>query len=312
MDAGNLLKRMIGRGELQCVGATTLNEYRKYIEKDPVLERRFQQVFCDQPSVEDTISILHGLRERYELHHGVKISYDALVSAAVLADRYIAQRFLPDKAIDLVDESAAKLKMEITFKPTELDEVDRVVLKLEMEKLSLANDTEKASVERLAKLESDLETLKEKQKKLNQHWELEKLLATHIRSTKEEIDRVNQEMQDAEGTLVNLQRHLEEAERNLSDYQQSGKSMLREKVTDIDIAEIVSKWTGIPLSNLQESEGEKLVSPEHALHKRVVGQDMAVKTVADAIRRSRAGLSDPNKPIASFMFMVLMVLARLS
>lgn len=316
MDAGNLLKPMLGRGELRCIGATTLNEYRKYIEKDPALERRFQQVFCDQPSVEDTISILRGLRERYELHHGVKISDGALVAAAVLADRYISERFLPDKAIDLVDEAAAKLKMEITSKPTELDEIDRAVLKLEMEKLSLKNDTDKASKERLTKLESDLESLKEKQKELNEQWEREKLLITRIRSIKEEIDRVNQEMEAAErdydlnraaelkyGTLMTLQRQLEEAERNRYEYQHSGKSLLREEVTDIDIAEIVSKWTGIPLSNLQQSERDKLVSLEHVLHKRVVGQDMAVKSVADAIRRSRAGLSDPNKPIASFMFM---------
>ncbi|KAJ9549760.1 hypothetical protein OSB04_022303 [Centaurea solstitialis] len=316
MDAGNLLKPMLGRGELRCIGATTLNEYRKYIEKDPALERRFQQVFCDQPSVENTISILRGLRERYELHHGVRISDGALVSAAVLADRYITERFLPDKAIDLIDESAAKLKMEITSKPTNLDEIDRAVLKLEMEKLSIRNVNDKASKERLAKIESDLHSFKEKQKEFNEQWEREKLLMTRIRSIKEEIDRVNQEMEAAErdydlnraaelkyGTLINLNRQLEEAEKNLSEYQQSGKSMLREEVTDIDIAEIVSKWTGIPLSNLQQSEREKLVSLEQVLHKRVVGQDMAVKSVADAIRRSRAGLSDPNKPIASFMFM---------
>ncbi|XP_050218538.1 chaperone protein ClpB4, mitochondrial [Mercurialis annua] len=316
MDAGNLLKPMLGRGELRCIGATTLNEYRKYIEKDPALERRFQQVFCDQPSVEDTISILRGLRERYELHHGVKISDSALVSAAILADRYITERFLPDKAIDLVDEAAAKLKMEITSKPTELDEIDRAILKLEMEKLSLKNDTDKASKERLSKLESDLTELKQKQKELNEHWDREKALMTRIRSIKEEIDRVNLEMEAAErdynlnraaelkyGTLISLQRQLEEADKNLADFQKSGKSLLREEVTDFDIAEIVSKWTGIPVSNLQQSEREKLVFLEDVLHKRVVGQDMAVKSVADAIRRSRAGLSDPNRPIASFMFM---------
>ncbi|CAI0416499.1 unnamed protein product [Linum tenue] len=309
MDAGNLLKPMLGRGELRCIGATTLNEYRKYVEKDPALERRFQQVFCPQPSVEDAISILRGLRERYELHHGVKISDSALVSAAVLADRYITERFLPDKAIDLVDEAAAKLKMEITSKPTELDEVDRAVLKLEMEKLSVKNDTDKASKERLNKLENDLKTLKQKQKELNEQWDSEKALMNKIRSVKEEIDRVNLEMEAAErdydlnraaelkyGTLMSLQRQLEEAEK-------SGSSLLREEVTDIDIAEIVSKWTGIPLSNLQQSEREKLVCLEEVLHKRVIGQDMAVKSVADAIRRSRAGLSDPNRPIASFMFM---------
>ncbi|KAI0492497.1 hypothetical protein KFK09_026770 [Dendrobium nobile] len=316
MDAGNLLKPMLGRGELRCIGATTLTEYRKYIEKDPALERRFQQVYCGQPSVEDTISILRGLRERYELHHGVKISDSALVSAAVLSDRYITDRFLPDKAIDLVDEAAAKLKMEITSKPIELDEVDRAILKLEMEKLSLKNDTDKASKERLSKLEADLEVLKQKQKELSEHWENEKNLMTRIRSIKEEIDRVNLEMEAAEreydlnraaelkyGTLMSLQRQLEEAELKLEEFRQSGHSMLREEVTDIDIAEIVSKWTGIPISNLQQSERDKLVSLEEVLHKRVVGQDIAVKSVADAIRRSRAGLSDPNRPIASFMFM---------
>jgi ATP-dependent Clp protease ATP-binding subunit ClpB len=316
MDASNLLKPMLGRGELRCIGATTLTEYRKYIEKDPALERRFQQVLCVQPSVEDTISILRGLRERYELHHGVTISDSALVSAAVLADRYITERFLPDKAIDLVDEAGAKLKMEITSKPTELDGIDRAVIKLEMEKLSLKNDTDKASKERLQKIENDLSTLKQKQKELNVQWEKEKSLMTKIRSFKEEIDRVNLEIESAEreydlnraaelkyGTLLSLQRQLEEAEKNLTNFRQFGQSLLREVVTDLDIAEIVSKWTGIPLSNLQQSEREKLVMLEEVLHHRVIGQDMAVKSVADAIRRSRAGLSDPNRPIASFMFM---------
>ncbi|CAL9233969.1 unnamed protein product [Arabidopsis halleri] len=316
MDASNLLKPMLGRGELRCIGATTLTEYRKYVEKDPALERRFQQVLCTQPSVEDTISILRGLRERYELHHGVTISDSSLVSAAVLADRYITERFLPDKAIDLVDEAAAKLKMEITSKPTELDEIDRAVIKLEMEKLSLKNDTDKASKERLQKIENDLSALKHKQKELSDQWEKEKSLMTKIRSFKEEIDRVNLEIESAEreydlnraaelkyGTLMSLQRQLEEAEKNLTNFRQSGQSLLREEVTDLDIAEIVSKWTGIPLSNLQQSEREKLVMLEQVLHHRVVGQDMAVKSVADAIRRSRAGLSDPNRPIASFMFM---------
>ncbi|RWR75470.1 chaperone protein ClpB3, mitochondrial [Cinnamomum micranthum f. kanehirae] len=263
MDAGNLLKPMLSRGELRCIGATTLNEYRKYIEKDAALERRFQQVYCAPPSVEDTISILRGLRERYELHHGVKISDSALVAAAVLSDRYITERFLPDKAIDLVDEAAAKLKMEITSKPTELDEIDRAVLKLEMEKLSLKNDTDKASKERLTKLEADLALLKQKQKDLTEQWEHEKALMTKIRSIKEELD---------------------EAEKVLADYRKSGKSMLREEVTDLDIAEIVSKWTGIPLSSLQQSEREKLVQLEQVLHERVVGQDIAVKSVANAIR----------------------------
>lgn len=316
MDAGNLLKPMLGRGELRCIGATTLDEYRKYIEKDPALERRFQQVYVDQPSVEDTISILRGLRERYELHHGVRISDGALVEAAILSDRYISGRFLPDKAIDLVDEAAAKLKMEITSKPTALDEINRSVLKLEMERLSLTNDTDKASKDRLSRLEAELSLLKEKQAELTEQWEHEKSVMTRIQSIKEEIDRVNLEIQQAEreydlnraaelkyGSLNTLQRQLLEAEKELDEYQRSGKSMLREEVTGNDIAEIVSKWTGIPVSKLQQSEKDKLLHLEEELHKRVVGQDPAVKAVAEAIQRSRAGLSDPNRPIASFMFM---------
>ncbi|KAF3323356.1 chaperone protein ClpB2 [Carex littledalei] len=316
MDAGNLLKPMLGRGELRCIGATTLDEYRKYIEKDPALERRFQQVYVDQPTVEDTISILRGLRERYELHHGVRISDSALVGAAVLSDRYISGRFLPDKAIDLVDEAAAKLKMEITSKPTFLDEIDRSVLKLEMERLSLTNDTDKASKDRLARLEAELALLKEKQAELAEQWEHEKMVMTKIQSIKEEIDRVNLEIQLAEreydlnraaelkyGSLNSLQRQLESAEKELDEYQSSGKSMLREEVTEDDIAEVVSKWTGIPVSKLKQSEREKLLDLEEELHRRVIGQDPAVKAVAEAIQRSRAGLSDPNRPIASFMFM---------
>ncbi|GAB2216707.1 hypothetical protein Droror1_Dr00024484 [Drosera rotundifolia] len=316
MDAGNLLKPMLGRGELRCIGATTLDEYRKYIEKDPALERRFQQVYVDQPSVQDTISILRGLRERYELHHGVRISDSALVEAAILSDRYISGRFLPDKAIDLVDEAAAKLKMEITSKPTALDEINRSVLKLEMEKLSLANDTDKASKERLNRLDAELSLLKAKQTELTEQWEREKSVMTRIQSIKEEIDRVNIEIQQAEreydlnraaelkyGSLNSLQKQLENSEKELDQYLKSGKSMLREEVTGDDIAEIVSRWTGIPVSKLQQSEREKLLYLEEELHKRVVGQDPAVRAVAEAIQRSRAGLSDPNRPIASFMFM---------
>ncbi|KAE9619985.1 hypothetical protein Lal_00040263 [Lupinus albus] len=316
MDAGNLLKPMLGRGELRCIGATTLDEYRKYIEKDPALERRFQQVYVDQPTVEDTISILRGLRERYELHHGVRISDSALVEAAILSDRYISGRFLPDKAIDLVDEAAAKLKMEITSKPTALDEINRSVLKLEMERLSLMNDTDKASKDRLNRLETELSLLKKKQDELTQQWEHEKSVVTRFQSIKEEIDRVNLEILQAEreydlnraaelkyGSLNSLQRKLGSAEKELHEYMNSGKSMLREEVTGSDIAEIVSKWTGIPISKLQESEREKLLHLEEELHKRVVGQDPAVKAVAEAIQRSRAGLSDPHRPIASFMFM---------
>ncbi|EPS68286.1 hypothetical protein M569_06476, partial [Genlisea aurea] len=316
MDAGNLLKPMLGRGELRCIGATTLDEYRKYIEKDPALERRFQQVYVDQPTVEDTVSILRGLRERYELHHGVRISDGALVDAAILSDRYISGRFLPDKAIDLVDEAAAKLKMEITSKPTALDEINRAVLKLEMERLSLTNDTDKASKDRLNRLEAELSLLKQRQADLTEQWEHEKTVMTRLQSIKEEIDRVNLEIQQAEreydlnraaelkyGSLNSLQRQLDKAEKELDEYMKSGKSMLREEVTGSDIAEIVSKWTGIPVSKLQESEREKLLHLEEELHRRVVGQDPAVRAVADAIQRSRAGLSDPHRPIASFMFM---------
>ncbi|KAJ6290378.1 hypothetical protein OIU78_026162 [Salix suchowensis] len=316
MDAGNLLKPMLGRGELRCIGATTLDEYRKYIEKDPALERRFQQVYVDQPTVEDTVSILRGLRERYELHHGVRISDGALVEAAILSDRYISGRFLPDKAIDLVDEAAAKLKMEITSKPTALDEINRTVLKLEMERLSLTNDTDKASKDRLSRLDAELSLLKKKQADLTEQWEHEKSVMTHIQSIKEEIDRVNLEIQQAEreydlnraaelkyGSLNSLQRQLGSAEKELDEYMKSGKSMLREEVTGDDIAEIVSKWTGIPVSKLKQSEREKLLHLEEELHKRVVGQDPAVKAIAEAIQRSRAGLSDPRRPIASFMFM---------
>ncbi|VVB14584.1 unnamed protein product [Arabis nemorensis] len=316
MDAGNLLKPMLGRGELRCIGATTLDEYRKYIEKDPALERRFQQVYVDQPTVEDTVSILRGLRERYELHHGVRISDSALVEAAILSDRYISGRFLPDKAIDLVDEAAAKLKMEITSKPTALDELDRAVIKLEMERLSLTNDTDKASRERLSRIESELLLLKEKQAELTEQWEHERSVMSRLQSIKEEIDRVNLEIQQAEreydlnraaelkyGSLNSLQRQLNEAEKELNEYLSSGKSMFREEVLGSDIAEIVSKWTGIPVSKLQQSERDKLLHLEEELHKRVVGQNPAVTAVAEAIQRSRAGLSDPGRPIASFMFM---------
>ncbi|KAG6415696.1 hypothetical protein SASPL_123110 [Salvia splendens] len=316
MDAGNLLKPMLGRGELRCIGATTLDEYRKYIEKDPALERRFQQVYVDQPTVEDTISILRGLRERYELHHGVRISDSALVEAAILSDRYISGRFLPDKAIDLVDEAAAKLKMEITSKPTALDEINRAVLKLEMERLSLKNDTDRATKDRLNRLEDELSLLKQRQTELNEQWEHEKTVMTRLTSIKEEIDRVNLEIQQAEreydlnraaelkyGSLNSLQRQLEIAEKELDEYIRSGKSMLREEVSGSDIAEIVSKWTGIPVSKLQQSEREKLLHLEEELHKRVIGQNPAVTAVAEAIQRSRAGLSDPHRPIASFMFM---------
>ncbi|EOA29374.1 hypothetical protein CARUB_v10025661mg [Capsella rubella] len=303
MDASNLLKPMLGRGELRCIGATTLTEYRKYMEKDPALVRRFQKVFCNQPSVEDTISILRGLRKRYELHHGVRISDGSLVSAATLADRYVTERFLPDKAIDLVDEAASKLRVSTIAKPTELDEINKAVIKLEIEKYSLKKD---ASKELLEKMDNDLTKLKDKQKELSKQREEEKSLITKLRSLKEEIDKsaerecgLNRTAEVKYGTLKSLQRELEEAEKNLTnpgDYEQ-------EEVTDLHIAETISEWTGIPLSNLQQSEKEKLVMLEDVLHKRVVGQDKAVESVANAIRCSKAGLSDPNRPIASFMFM---------
>jgi len=315
MDAGNLLKPMLARGELRCIGATTLDEYRKYIEKDAALERRFQQVFVDQPNVEDTISILRGLKERYEVHHGVKIADNALVAAAVLSARYISDRFLPDKAIDLMDEAAAKLKMEITSKPEELDEIDRKILQLEMERLSLQKESDIASRERLERLEKDLANLKEQQRSLNGQWESEKGVITDIQTIKEEIDRVNLEIQQAErrydlsqaaelkyGTLNALQKKLQATEEKLAATQTSGKTLLREEVRESDIAEIISKWTGIPISKLVESEMQKLLQLEDELHKRVVGQDEAVTAVAEAIQRSRAGLADPNRPVASFIF----------
>jgi ATP-dependent Clp protease ATP-binding subunit ClpB len=316
MDAGNLLKPMLARGELRCIGATTLDEYRKYIEKDAALERRFQQVFIDQPSIEDTISILRGLKDRYEVHHGVKISDSALVAAATLSTRYISDRFLPDKAIDLVDEAAAKLKMEITSKPEELDEIDRKILQLEMERLSLQKESDRASQDRLGRLEKELADFKEEQSSLNAQWQAEKQVIDKIQTVKEEIDRVNNEVQRAErdydlnraaelkyGSLTNLQRQLEEAESKLTQAQTTGHPMLREEVTDADIAEIIGKWTGIPVSKLVQSEMDKLLHLEDELHQRVIGQDEAVTAVADAIQRSRAGLADPNRPIASFIFL---------
>ena len=316
MDASNLLKPMLARGELRCIGATTLDEYRKYIEKDAALERRFQQVFIDQPNVEDTISILRGLRDRYELHHGVKISDTALVAAATLSNRYISDRFLPDKAIDLVDEAAAKLKMEITSQPEALDEINRKVIQLEMECLSLKKENDRESLERLEKLHRELGDLKEEQTTLKAQWEAEKSVIDNIRKLKESIEHVNVEVQQAErdydlnkaaelkyGKLTDLQRQLEVGEVNLKEAQTSGRSLLRQEVTEEDIAEIISKWSGIPISKLVESEKEKLLQLEDVLHDRVVGQEEAVTAIADAIQRSRAGLADPNRPIASFIFL---------
>jgi ATP-dependent Clp protease ATP-binding subunit ClpB len=316
MDAGNLLKPMMARGELRCIGATTLDEYRKYIEKDAALERRFQQVYVDQPTVADTISILRGLKERYEVHHGVKISDNALVAAATLSTRYISDRFLPDKAIDLMDEAAAKLKMEITSKPEKLDEIDRKVIQMEMDRLSVYKDDSPAARERLQKIEKELADLKEEQLTLTAQWQSEKDIISNIQAIKEQQDKVNIEMQQAtrdgdyellgkltNGTLFELKQQLTAAEAHLAQSQTSGKSLLREEVTETDITEIISKWTGIPLTKLVETELAKLLHLEDELHRRVIGQEEAVTAVAEAIQRSRAGLSDPNRPIASFIFL---------
>jgi ATP-dependent Clp protease ATP-binding subunit ClpB len=319
MDASNLLKPMLARGELRCIGATTLDEHRQHIEKDPALERRFQQVFVDQPTVEDTISILRGLKERYEVHHGVRIADNALVAAAVLSSRYIADRFLPDKAIDLVDESAARLKMEITSKPEEIDELDRRILQLEMEKLSLGRESDTASKDRLERLEKELADLGEQQSALNAQWQKEKGSIDELSAIKEEIEQVQLQVEQAKrnydlnkaaeleyGTLAELHKQLAAKEEALNAAGADGardKSLLREEVTEDDIAEVIAKWTGIPVAKLVQSEMEKLLQLEDELHSRVVGQAQAVTAVADAIQRSRAGLSDPNRPIASFLFL---------
>ena len=316
MDASNLLKPMLARGELRCIGATTLDEHRQHIEKDPALERRFQQVFVDQPTVEDTISILRGLKERYEVHHGVRIADTALVAAAVLSSRYIADRFLPDKAIDLVDESAARLKMEITSKPEEIDEIDRKILQLEMEKLSLGRESDSASQERLQRIERELAELGEQQSSLNAQWQQEKGAIDELSSLKEEIERVQLQVEQAKrsydlnkaaeleyGTLASLQKQLLEQEAQIASEEPGEKGLLREEVSEDDIAEVIAKWTGIPVARLVQSEMEKLLQLEDDLHQRVIGQHQAVTAVADAIQRSRAGLSDPNRPIASFLFL---------
>jgi ATP-dependent Clp protease ATP-binding subunit ClpB len=316
MDAGNLLKPMLARGELRCIGATTIDEYRKYIEKDAALERRFQQVFVDQPSVEDTISILRGLKERYEVHHGVKIADSALVAASVLSNRYIADRFLPDKAIDLVDEAAAKLKMEITSKPAELDEIDRRLMQLEIEMVSLQNEQNKASQERLGRIKNEVGELTEKQFEFSTRWQLEKDTIENLQILKEQIDQTKLQIEQAErefnlnraaelkyGKLTELEKQLDEAELELGKARADGSPLFREQVVEDDIAEIVARWTGIPVKSLLESERQKLLKLEIHLHERVVGQDEAVISVASAIRRARAGMKDPNRPIGSFLFL---------
>ena len=314
MDASNLLKPMLARGELRCVGATTLDEYRKHVEKDRALERRFQPVLVDEPSVEDTISILRGLRERYEVHHGVRIKDAALVTAAVLSHRYITERFLPDKAIDLVDEAAAKLRTEIESMPTELDEVSRRVMQLEIEREALRKESDAASRERLVKLEKELADLKAQQQQLRARWETEKQAIQRLRSLKEAIEKVKQAVEQAQreydlnraaelkyGKLAQLERQLVDEEKRL--HEQGNMQLIKEEVDEDDIAAVVARWTGIPVSRLLEGEKDKLLRLAEHLHKRVVGQDEAVDAVADAVIRARSGLKDPNRPIGSFIFL---------
>jgi ATP-dependent Clp protease ATP-binding subunit ClpB len=312
MDAGNMLKPMLARGELRMIGATTLDEFRKHIEKDPALERRFQQVLVGQPSVEDTIAILRGLKERYEVHHGVRIQDAALVAAAVLSDRYLTGRFLPDKAIDLVDEAASRLRIEIDSMPTEIDVVERRMRQLEIERVALAKETDDASRERLAALDRELADLRERSDAMKVHWEAEKECIGQIRHLKEELESKRGEVErelDLEraaeiryGQIPELEREVDEATKRLAELQ-SQQRMLKEEVDEEDVAEVVGKWTGIPVTKLMEGETAKLVRMEDVLHQRVVGQEEAVRAVANAIRRSRAGLSDPNRPIGSFLFL---------
>jgi ATP-dependent Clp protease ATP-binding subunit ClpB len=312
MDAGNMIKPMLARGELRMIGATTLDEYRKHVEKDAALERRFQQVYVGEPSVEDTIGILRGLRERYEVHHGVRIQDSALVSAAVLSNRYLTNRFLPDKAIDLVDEAASKLRIEIDSMPTEIDVVERRILQLEIEQVALEKESDTASLERLDALHDELAALNAQVADMKRHWEGEKQAIAAIRNLKEELEQLRMQLERetdlnvaAEiryGRIPELERRIDEATTHLDELQRD-KRMLKEEVDAEDIAEVVSKWTGVPVSRLMESEMAKLIHLEDQLHKRVIGQDEPVEAVSNAIRRSRAGLSDPNRPIGSFMFL---------
>jgi ATP-dependent Clp protease ATP-binding subunit ClpB len=312
MDAGNMIKPMLARGELRMIGATTLDEYRKHIEKDPALERRFQQVYVAEPSVEDTVGILRGLKERYEVHHGVRIQDSALVAAATLSNRYLTNRFLPDKAIDLVDEAASKLRIEIDSMPTEIDVVERRIHQLEIEQVALEKESDEASKQRLEALHGELAALNAESAEMKRHWEAEREAISAIRTLKEELEGLRTQLERetdlnvaAEiryGRIPELERRIDEATAHLNELQAAGR-MLKEEVDAEDIAEVVSKWTGVPVSRLMEAEAAKLIHLEEHLHRRVVGQDSAVNAVANAIRRSRAGLSDPNRPIGSFMFL---------
>ena len=314
MDAGNLLKPKLARGELHCIGATTLDEYRKYIEKDAALERRFQKVMVDQPSVEDTISILRGLKERFEIHHGVRITDGALISCATLSDRYISDRFLPDKAIDLMDEAAARIRTEIDSMPTELDEISRKIMQLEIERQALSKETDKGSAVRLEALEKELAELKEESAKMKAQWDSEKSAIVDIKNTKKQIENIRLEIEDAErnydleklaklkyGTLPELEKKLESQKESAED--NGEERLLKEEVTEEEIAEVISAWTGIPVSKLVESERDKLIKLPEILHKRVIGQDEGVQAVSEAILRARAGLKDENRPIGSFIFL---------
>jgi ATP-dependent Clp protease ATP-binding subunit ClpB len=317
LDASNLLKPMLARGELRCIGATTINEHKQNIEKDPALERRFQKIKIDAPSIDDTVSILRGLRERYEVHHSVRISDNALVAAATLSERYINDRFLPDKAIDLIDEAASRLNMVITSKPEEIDEIDRKVLQYEMEKLSLKRETDEFSIERLKKINNELISLKKRQEELGAQWKKEKDEINEISTIKEEIESIQLQIDQAKrnfdlnkaaelefGTLNSLQKKLKEKSESLVNSQKNGvTSLLRQEVTFDDIAEVVSKWTSIPVQNLNQSEKDKLLSLESILKEKIIGQESAIRAVADSIKRSRTGLNDPNKPLASFLFL---------
>ena len=314
MDAGNLLKPKLARGELHCIGATTLDEYRKYIEKDAALERRFQKVLVDQPTVEDTISILRGLKERFEIHHGVRITDNALIACATLSDRYISDRFLPDKAIDLMDEAASKIRTEIDSMPSELDEISRKIMQLEIEKQALSKETDKASKGRLEALEKELSQLRDESNAMRAQWEGEKKAITEVKAVKQQIEDVKHQMEEAErnydleklaqlkyGTLPDLEKRLEE-EKGKADKAEEAR-LLKEEVTEEEIAEVISGWTGIPVSKLVESEKEKLLKLPEILHKRVVGQEEGVKAVAEAVLRARAGLKDEKRPIGSFIFL---------
>jgi len=315
VDASNMLKPMLARGELHAIGATTLDEYRKYIEKDAALERRFQPVLINEPSVEDTIAILRGIREKYEVHHGVRIKDAALISAAMLSDRYISDRFLPDKAIDLIDEAASRLRIEIDSMPTEIDEIERKIKQLEIEEQALTKEKDKASLKRMDKVVQELSDLKEKSNSMKAHWQQEKEVISSIRQLKEEMDKTKTEADQAErdanlaraaelryGRLMELEKELQQQNQKLAQLQKNQK-MLKEEVDEEDIAETVSKWTGIPVSRLIEAEIEKLLNMEERLKQRVVGQDKAVESVSNAIRRARAGLQDPHRPIGSFIFL---------